>query len=228
MPALTGIAPRRLTGRLIIAFVAVIMATTLAAGLPAYGLIRNELEQQAWARLIDGRQTSIALLATEQARLEDAALLTSQRPTLRKLLQEKDTRRLSEYLTTYQAGTDLDVIIVGEADGQHLVSVGAPSMGTGWLLSPEAAFYALDQAEPQLILLSSQPVYGDRAPPDELLGYVSVGIWLDDAFVQQLAEATGLDQSIIMQDRRIASSLADASQPVDAAALRKTMSTGQS
>jgi PAS domain S-box-containing protein len=226
MPSLTQVAPRRLTARLIVAIVAVILATTVAAGLPAYWLIRTELEEQAWARLADGRQTTMALLSAEQARLDDAATLTSQRPTLQKLLREKDVQGLSEYLTTYQASTDLDLIIVSETAGQPLVNIGSPSSGFNVPLSKKAAFYLATGVEPQLILLASQPVLGNEA--DELLGYVSVGIRLDKTFAQQLAGATGFDQSIIFQDRRIATSLADPTLPIDTAAVGKTIATDQS
>jgi len=55
----------------------VIIATVIAAGVPAYLIIRSELEQQARARLVDGVQITQTLLGNEQDRLLDLGNLST-------------------------------------------------------------------------------------------------------------------------------------------------------
>ena len=101
---------RSITSQFRLAFVVVIIATVIAAGVPAYLIIRSELEQQARARLTDGVQITQTLLANEQDRLLDLGNLTSQRPTLRRYLIEGSTESLREYLWEYQSSVDLDIL----------------------------------------------------------------------------------------------------------------------
>ena len=80
--------------QLVFSFMALILLTTIAVGLPAILLIRNQVERQTWARVNQGSHATEALYSAWQRRISDFALLTSQRPTLSQLLsQEKEKPR---------------------------------------------------------------------------------------------------------------------------------------
>ncbi|MFN2161570.1 MAG: hypothetical protein ACK2UN_05815, partial [Candidatus Promineifilaceae bacterium] len=61
--------------RIVLSFLALILLTTTAVGLPAVLLIRSQANRQTWARLDQGRQTTAALYSAWQIRIEDLALL---------------------------------------------------------------------------------------------------------------------------------------------------------
>ena len=122
---------RSLSARLTVAFVTVILATTIAAGVPAYYLVRAQLEQQAWGRVSDGGRATLTLLRSEQTRLVNLAILTSERPTLSALLKQGDTASLSDYLHTLQSSVDLDVLAVSDAAGRLVAQLGAANGSDG-------------------------------------------------------------------------------------------------
>ena len=86
-----------LSTRLVVGLVAVIFLTAAATALPAYSLIRTELERQARSRVEQGATSSLALLNAEQAQLDQLATLAAQRPTLRSILQEGNRQEVEAY-----------------------------------------------------------------------------------------------------------------------------------
>ncbi len=215
---------RSLSTQLVVAFVVAIIATTVAAGAPAYWLVLTELEQQAWARVADGGRVTLALLTAEQDRLVNMATLAAQRPTLQRLLQQGNAAALSEYVEIFRAGVDLDILIVYDSSGEPLVE--------DELVSPypdptrmAATFCVVPRPTSALGVLASQPVRDSRS--GRLLGYVTVGALFDDNFVRQLAVTTGLSQSIVLAGERVATSMTDVPSAVDAEAVGRAMSSGQ-
>nr|MBN1228778.1 PAS domain S-box protein [Anaerolineae bacterium] len=202
-------AMRSLSIQVVAAFVGVIIATAFISGIPAYRLIRLELEQQAWMHVLDGAQTTRALFDAEKNRLSDMAALTAQRPTLQRLLREEDSTELNEYLLVFQTDTGLDILVIRDSSGNVL-------SGSQWSPLPysqDASFYMLSDPEPALALIASQSIYDPQT--SELLGHVTVGAFLNDAFLRQLEDQTGLGQSIIMGGQRVATSLPDTPAMID-------------
>ena len=100
MPVKDQPAFRKLSTQIIIAFVVAIITTTIAAGLPAYWLITEELEQRAWERVGNAKRVSLSLLEAEKRDLSSLAILTSQRPTLQRYLHEGANQDLFDFLQT--------------------------------------------------------------------------------------------------------------------------------
>ena len=110
---------RNLSSRLILAFILVIIVTTLAAGIPTYLFIRNELDLQVWARVDDGSRVTQTLLQAEESRLINLAALTAERPTLRSILEKGDLAELEEYLNlAKEAGNKIEK----ESDREYFLS----------------------------------------------------------------------------------------------------------
>jgi two-component system phosphate regulon sensor histidine kinase PhoR len=218
-------ATRSLSARLIVAFVTVILATTIAAGMPATYLIRAQLEQQAWGRVSDGGRATLALLRNEQTRLVNLAILTAERPTLNTLLQQGDTASLPDYLHTLQSSVDLDILAVSDASGR-LVATGVPE--SRWPDPPVAAqpdFRLTPGEPPHLAIIASQPVT-DHAT-GRTIGYVTAVKILNDEFVQEIAAETGFAQSIVVSGVRTATSLTGTIPAVDPALFESATRTGQ-
>ena len=196
---------RNLSSRLILAFVVLIIITTFAAGIPAYFFVQNELDSQVWARVEDGTRVTQTLMQAEESRLTNLATLTAERPTLRRLLQEGDQVALTNYLNTFRTSVDLDFLIIRDTHGEIVVE---KQLIYPWLVPPsieDVAYYSYNGIQPSIALLVSQPLYLDES--SELLGYVTLGNVLDDDFATQLATTTGFEQSFLMENSRIASSL---------------------
>ena len=185
----------------------VIIATTIAAGVPAYLIIRSELEQQSWARLADGVQITRTLLRNEQDRLLDLGNLTSQRPTLRRHLKEGITEEFREYVRVYQSSVDLDILFAYDANCSPLTPDSSPNLCADLLLSDQPSSLEIVETEPRLVSVVHQPVFDDL--DHQLLGYVTLGVYLDDEFASRLASASGFTQSVILDGRRIASSMSN-------------------
>jgi PAS domain S-box-containing protein len=203
----------RLSSRLILIVVAAIITTSFAAGIPAFFFISTELDHQAWARVADGGKVTLALLDAEERSLANIAFLTAQRPTLKRLLEEGDENAIAEYIQIFQISASLDFIFVHDSN-QRLLAAGEHSFQ--WMDPPIAetmGYDAILEPDPYLILHVSQPIHDDIS--NDLLGFVTVGMLLDDAFTQQLATQTGLEQSFILEGKRISTSLSEVSSEID-------------
>jgi hypothetical protein len=182
-----------------------VVITTIAVGLPAYWIISTELDKQAWARIEDAEHSVRVSLDAEQGRLDNIALLAAQRPNLRQLIQDRDVAALSDYLQSFQVDPLLDAIAVYDTSGyliaQDRNSVFGPTLPS--LTSSHLDVFPSEKIE--LAFIASQPIYNNSS--EDLLGYVVVGIRLDDLYFRQLATETGFDLSILVDGIRIASSL---------------------
>jgi len=97
---------------MITSFIVVVMLTAVTVGVPAIWLLQNQLEQQAWSQVEQGQRAVISLYAAKYLEVQNLAILTAQRPTLRALLEQKDFAELTEYLKTLQNGANVDLIDV--------------------------------------------------------------------------------------------------------------------
>jgi PAS domain S-box-containing protein len=197
--------PQSLSAQMILSFIALVLLTAVAAGVPAVGLIRGQLEHQAWAQVEQGSRATLALYEARQSELEGLATLMAERPTLSQLVTDGQQEALPVYLSTLQEGSGLDLVLIcdpsprtvaqaGEAlpedlcakghhSGSHLISVGPDPQV--WLL----AFQQLDNAS-----------VGQAS-------IVVVGLALDDEFASQMCAQTGLEHTIVVNGQVAATSL---------------------
>jgi PAS domain S-box-containing protein len=214
---------RSLSFRCLLAFVAIIVITTLSAGVPAYITIRTELSKQAWTHVADGGRVTMALIETEKDRLANLAVLLAQRPTLQDLVQQRDINALNMYLQTFQATVDLDILVLSDTSGQ-VITNGAeffPSIGKPFL--NETVFQVLNDGGSQLALLVSRPI--PIASGKEL--YVTVGTILDGDYARKLAGETGFEHSFLIDEQRVSTTLSNApSACAPADAIRRAIASG--
>lgn len=211
------------TTRLITAFIVVIVATTFVAGIPSYILVRNELQNQTLARVIDGERVTKAFLDAEKARLVNLASHTAQRPTLQRLLQENDGSGLSEYLKNFKTGVGLDVLFISDSSGEFAAGDVSEYACIGTKPPGEAFFYSLACLEDQIVMLATQPLSGDLSDTFN----VTVGVFVDDEFARELARGTGFEQNFLVNERIAATSLADLTELSEPAQTTNTNLTSQ-
>jgi len=194
----------RFGNQVILVLISAIILTTIAAGLPAYWLLSQALEQQAWDNLTRGLKLTEELIQGDKNRLADLALHASLRPTLLSLLGSSDQLGLAAYLEGFQAGVDIDFIEIGDGCGKVLAKhpdersiYSGPLPAGGFLLETETD-------NPQPVIAAAQPIQtlGDTCQP-----YVVLGSLIDEAYLQQLAAKTGFEYSLLFGQDEFVSSL---------------------
>lgn len=216
--------------RIVLSFLALILLTTTAVGLPAVLLIRSQANRQTWARLDQGRQTTAALYSAWQIRIEDLALLTSQRPTLIQLIHAGQEVDLADYLQALRKDTDLDLLLICDAQGDVVVQVdpstGSPSASKGSTSSPSTGsgpasegrddlcgladaggLYVFEGESSQVWLAAGHAVGGEAQEAAMPAGRIIVGMRLDDEFARQMSAQTGLEHTLLVKGELAASSL---------------------
>lgn len=194
-----------LRNQLLLSFIIIILLTAAAIGLPALWLMRDQLNQQAWAQVDQGSQATYALYVAQQNEMQNLATLTAERPTLRSLLSEQNQEKFISYLQTLRSGAELDLILVCDQQQQPLAQVGFPITAPLCHFDAPVTFQILaDQHHsPQLWLLATHPLEGDRS---ESLGSVIVGITLADSFASEVHAQTGLEHTLLWQGQTLATS----------------------
>jgi PAS domain S-box-containing protein len=206
---LNRLASTSLTARLVLTFGAIVLLAVLAAAVPAYAGIADELEQQAWSRVESGGRLTLALLTQDRDRLGDLAATLADRPTLADLLRRGDRGMLPLYLAEFRESADVSFLHV--LDGNRI------RVAT----SPEWALLELDEWTADGFVWSSGPgsmLVLQESRPLSVAGddyTVVVGRTLDDSYALALAETTGLEQTFVFEDRRLASSLGSAGLDVE-------------
>jgi PAS domain S-box-containing protein len=188
---------------LILVLICAIILTTFAAGLPAYYLLRQALEQQAWQNLSRGLKLTEELILGEKSRLADLALHASQRPTLVGFLRSEDQAGLSAYLEDFQSGVDIDFIEIVDSCGQVLAE--SPYQVSKFVKTiPVGGFlHAVGTGESQPMIAAAYPVQTLEGTCQPI---VLLGTLVDEPYLEQLADKTGFEYSLLFdQDRGISS-----------------------
>lgn len=193
--------------QMIISFIMVSLLTAAAVGLPAIWLIREQLNRQAWAQVEQGQQAAQALYSAKQTEVNNLAELFSQRPTLNELLADQDWDSLETYLRTLMTGTGLDLVVICPPDEilQSPIFASSESKLPGGICNSwitDGYQFADSQPDPQVWLTASEPIEGNPTSQAKIL----VGLLLDDKFVEELRDKTGVEQTLWTQGLLIASS----------------------
>jgi PAS domain S-box-containing protein len=196
-----------LSAQMILSFVALVLLTAAAAGLPAFWLIRNQLERQAWAQVEQGSRAAQALYTAKQSEMINLATLTAQRPTLRELLARGDQTSMQTYLDTLQTGSGLDLVLICDSEQQAVAQAGETITDSICTAGARAGIHivATDTA-PRAWLLAAHPIDTETAG---FRGTVIVGIEVDDEFAAQMRTQTGLEHTLLLKSQSVATSLND-------------------
>jgi PAS domain S-box-containing protein len=193
-----------LSAQLIAGFVALVLLTAAAAGIPAIWLVRDQLVQQAWVQVEHGSIAAQALYQARQSELAGLATLTAQRPTLRHLMEQGAPAEMEAYLATLQEGSGLDLIQLC-AGGQALSQAGEAAPDACSIPFPPEFYVMTRDGSVQAWLLAAHAVENADAGS---AGTVLVGIDLNDDFVDQMSSQTGLEHTLLVAGQPIATSLA--------------------
>lgn len=200
----------RFVRRLILSMILVVILTVALGGLPAIVAIWIQLERQVQLSVQNAQVATKALYEVERTHLMDVATLVSERPTLCSLVYERDMSGLEAYLDTLRQSTKTDSIFVITPDGQI---IGSDQIGIS-----EPATLLADRGLPFSDFIASTDPPGlfvvsaaDVRPPEDCVskggGKVIIVHVLDNEFMLALAMNTGLEQNLIVNEIRVATSL---------------------
>lgn len=184
--------------RLVILVVVLILLTTLSAGVPAFLLVRNQLEQQAWQRVDATARSTESLYDAAHSRVVDLTALLAERPTLRRLIEDGDLAAIEPYLRAFQEQSELDLILL--CDDTTVVAATVPFTAE----CPIGASSGVGLVDGRPVFLAGNTILSSDIP--ETLGTVITGMWLDAQFLLQLSANTGAHQSILDADGQLLAS----------------------
>jgi PAS domain S-box-containing protein len=189
---------------MILSTVFVVVITALTVGLPAIWVIRGQLVLQAWEQLQRGRQTVLALYASQQDDLANLATLVAERPTLHTLLVQEHLAELQEYLGALRLGAGVDHILLCGLDQKVIGHSGSDFPDDICAMNQLPALYRLPGEDPgRIILAASHPIIAGS----EELGQVLLARDIDQEFINDLQPETGIEQTLLVDGQAVASSL---------------------
>ena len=191
-----------LLAQLIIAFIAIVILTSVTIGVPAIWLLQNQLDYQAWSQVERGQRVTLSLYTSHHIEILNLATLIAQRPTLQNLLKQNDVIALTDYLVTLQSGAGLDKILICDPNDQ-LIAATDPQISATACKNWETGNYQYDRSIPQVFLTAHQPI-NTRAG---YLGEVFVCMSLDDDFASQIRNKTGLEHILWIENTPVSTSL---------------------
>ena len=193
-----------LRAQMILAFVSLVLLTAAATGVPAIWLLSQQLEQQAWTQVEQGNRATRALYIATENEAENLATLIAQRPTLHNLLSEGDRSVLQPYLQTLKSNAGLDLILICSGHRQLMGQAG--ELAADNLCTISGFYVPSTETKRRIWYLAAQPVETESANPP---ASVIVGIMLDQKFVEQMRDQTGLEHTLLINGQAVATSLAD-------------------
>ena len=191
---------RRLRSQLVLTFLLSSLGIGVAVGLPVILVINRQASSQAQLLLEQATSTTRVFLASEQSDLENLALLTSQRPTLTRLLAEQDLASLEDYLDTLREGVDLDLILVC-AGGKEVKGIGENISMAELCQDQTRSGYAIFSSNDDLYLHTAVDMETSEVPVYKVVAGKKMSRVLTD-----LQKETGLVYFLVLQDEIIRSS----------------------
>ena len=186
----------------------VFAATTLVAVVPlaaALLFVTGRVGQQAEADLTRGLDEAARIVGQYHRSLIETATeraqLIADLPKLKAAVATDHPPTVEEVARGYRTSVRSDVFAVLGRDGKTLASLGAEA--ATWPVGEKAAYHV---ERGRLLETVSVPIQlGEQAP--ELLGYLTLGFALDDAFATRLNALTGSHVAVVQEGRVFASTL---------------------
>ena len=185
----------------------VFAATAVVAVLPlaaAVLFVTGRVAQQAEVELTRGLEEAARLVGQYHRSLIETATerasLIADLPRLKAAVATRDPPTVEDLAREYRASVRADVFAVIDRNGRTLASLGAEA--ASWAAGTRAAYHV---ERGRLLETVSVPIL--LGEPPELLGHLTLGVALDDAFAGRLNALTGSHVAVVQAGRVYASSL---------------------
>lgn len=190
--------------QMIFSFFILVGFTSLAIGIPAYLIIRNQLTNEAWAQINQGSRATYALYAARQSEISNLGTLTAQRPTLIELLNTGNQELLGAYLSELKNSAGFDLVVVCSANEVLTAYPERAFLSDVCQIENPSGYYVVSEdGEMRIWLLGAHPIEDSSSGKMNVI----IGAALDNEFALQMLDQTGLEHTILINDQPIASSL---------------------
>jgi signal transduction histidine kinase len=188
--------------------------------------VTSELEDSLQREIRSTGQLVEQLRNTRAQMFAMSARLIADAPTLKAAVDTNDPATVQNNATIYQNQLNSNLLLVTNKTGDVLATVGASSRAAIVVATEPSVRKAIEGGEslsliPQpdgLLHLVTVPIVIGISHPD-ILGTLSVGFLLDDAFAQQLKQVTGSEIAFGMDGQILASTLPQEARPALSALL---------
>jgi signal transduction histidine kinase len=182
--------------------------------------VTRELEESLQHEIRSTGELVEQLRTTRAQMFAMSARLIADAPTLKAAVDTNDPATVQNNATIYQNQLNSNLLLVTNKAGEVLATVGASPHAALVASTQPSVRKAIDGAEsisliqqPDGVLhLVTVPIVIGISHPD-ILGTLSVGFLLDDAFAQQLKQITGSEIAFGMDGRILASTLPREARP---------------
>ena len=186
---------RRLSSQLTLSFMVGFLGIGIAIGVPVVLLISQQSSSHAQLLLNQAMVASRVFMEREEADLQSLALVFSQRPTLIRLLNERDFSSLEGYLDTLQEGANVDLILI--CSGQKEITAIDGNLSELCQLDSQSGYATLPSGD-AVYLFATADVSSSGGPPYRVLTGKHASSLLTD-----LQKETGLLYFLLRQDQAI-------------------------
>jgi signal transduction histidine kinase len=182
--------------------------------------VTGEFENALQREIVAAGAMVEQLRATRTDSFTTMARLIADAPRLKAAVDTNDPPTVQNLVTVYQNQLQSNLLLVTNAKGQALATLGAPPLDAAVVSSHPAVKAAIEGresisllAQPDGVLqLVTVPIAVGLADPD-ILGTLSVGFRLDDELAGQLKEITGSEIAFGVNGRIVAATLGDEARP---------------
>lgn len=190
----------------------VVAVTVFIGGLPAIGICWRQLERQVHLCVLNAQSSTKALYSAEKKNFLQLTQLMSECPTLCGLLQRQDIPEITSYLDTLRVNTSADLLAVVTNKGQTIFSgsVDLPSEAVLASQQPPFADFIVLEDPSRLAIFAVSEIASPETCEEGFSGQVIAIRVLGNDVMQSLAKDTGLEQSLIIGDQRVATSFDNA------------------
>lgn len=192
-----------LSVQLMLAAIVPILIVSSAISVPMITVRREQLLEQAQLRLFQAGRTVEVIYTERVAFAELFADLLADRPALLRSLQSGDVAALQDFVRQTRTDTLFDLVTLLDANGTVLAQDGMTDL---WhptqTFTDTATFWGLPGVG--LVIQVTAEITNPDGPGGILVG----SFVIDNAFLVDMRARTDMDQSIVFDDRLVATSLA--------------------
>jgi hypothetical protein len=196
---------KRFSSQLIIAFTSLTLAVFMVTTVGFTGILINNLQSQNLTQLAtDAKILNFALKSQQNTVLSDTQVI-AQHPDVIKLLTDENRQLLASTLQSFLLNKKQASVTVVSPTGVIIARGDDPEKHGGSLSDDSLFKRALSQGSVSTVSVASGPLYPAISiqaaapivsPDNKILGVVLTSATLDNAFLDNLKSATGLEASL--------------------------------
>jgi len=203
----------------------VVLITVIFSGIPVMLLFRFQLDNYAFLQVQNAQSATQALYEAEKNKLLNLVVLVSERPTLISILRQRDLEALRLYLDSLVEETPAYRLGIIGQDIEYLQGDILEMMSFPTEKMPFVDLISLKDPNRVAIIAANRIALSEDQAAENISLVVGMQI-INDEFMRTLSQQTGLEQSLIVEGKRDATSFTNIIDwPLDPSSVSLVMSS---